>query len=518
MSRQTPWTGLLRRAGQLARLTVDRVAPVAKNALDADKLLQQSMARLIDLRAARYPIAPGAEWAPGEPLRLLLAGYAGSRNTGADVRVEEMIRQFRHLFGDEHVALSILTIDAAKTRGYFKTVRQIPTPQIFPKFLFDVVTEQHGVIACEGSMFKSKFANALSTFMVGALGLATAEHKIAVGYGGEAGAMDPSLEALVRTYCKDATIIARNDNSVRILGNLGIAAESGTDTAWTFTPAPDEVGRQRLIDAGWDGKAPVLALCPINPFWWPVKADLKKGIERAAFKLHDKDHYRSVYFHHGGPEVEAKQDAYLSAIAQATNRFARDGDVFVILVGMEMLDRLACEALQPKLDVPSALFISDEHDMYTLVSVLRQCSALVSSRYHAIVTSMPGEVPSAGITMDERIRNLMIDRGEPALSLEVDDPALADKLYHTLVHLRDDADGVRERIVDCVLTNLERMGVMGQSLVEIVREHHPAFPFRDGLGRAGSPWDHLPAMPPVWQARVDARRDAQTHPEPEQAA
>ncbi|MCZ7681129.1 MAG: hypothetical protein M5U28_21025 [Sandaracinaceae bacterium] len=47
------------------------------------------------------------------------------------------------------------------------------------------------MIACEGSMFKSKFANALSTMMVGALGLATAEEKIAVGYGGEAGAMDP---------------------------------------------------------------------------------------------------------------------------------------------------------------------------------------------------------------------------------------------------------------------------------------------------------------------------------------
>ena len=414
---------VMKNAGKLARRLSKRAAPLANKALDADRWLQRSMAALIDLRAARYPTAPGEEWAPGEPLRLLLAGYAGSRNTGADVRVEEMIHQFRWLFGDEHLALSILTIEPSHTRGYFKTVRQIEMPQIFPKFLFDVVHHQHGVIACEGSMFKSKFANALSTLMVGALGLAAAEHKLAIGYGGEAGAMDPSLEQLVRTYCQDAYIIARNDNSVRVLGELGVAAESGTDTAWTFEPAPAEVGRQALLDAGWDGEKPIVALCPINPFWWPVKPDIRKGIEHKAFKLHEKEHYRSVYFHHGGREVEDKQDAYLQAIADATNRFAADRDVFVILVGMEMLDRLACEALLPKLTRSASLFISDEHDMYTMISVLHQCSALVSSRYHAIVTSMLGEVPSAGITMDERIRNLMIDRGEPELSARGRRPA-----------------------------------------------------------------------------------------------
>ena len=35
-----------------------------------------------------------SRWRPGQPLKLILAGYVGTRNTGADVRVEEMIRQF----------------------------------------------------------------------------------------------------------------------------------------------------------------------------------------------------------------------------------------------------------------------------------------------------------------------------------------------------------------------------------------------------------------------------------------
>ena len=43
----------------------------------------------------------GNAWQPGEKLKLLFAGYNGTRNTGSDVRVEEMLRQFRHILGAE---------------------------------------------------------------------------------------------------------------------------------------------------------------------------------------------------------------------------------------------------------------------------------------------------------------------------------------------------------------------------------------------------------------------------------
>ena len=98
---------------------------------------------------------------------------------------------------------------------------------------------------------------------------------------------------------------------------------------------------------------------------------------------------------------------------------------------MEALDRRACEIMGQELDgVP--LFISDQYDMYQLVSILRNCHLLVSSRYHGIVTSMPTLVASAGVTMDERIRNLMRERGQTDLLLEVDDPDLSSKLVVVL--------------------------------------------------------------------------------------
>ena len=84
---------------------------------DADLVLQQSMAAMIEWSASRYAVDPGDQWKAGEPLLLLFAGYAGSRNTGADVRVEEMIRQVRFLLGDDLADLSILTIDPECTRA-----------------------------------------------------------------------------------------------------------------------------------------------------------------------------------------------------------------------------------------------------------------------------------------------------------------------------------------------------------------------------------------------------------------
>src|SRR4029450_9484355 len=117
---------------------------------------------------------------------------------------------------------------------------------------------------------------------------------------------------------------------------------------------------------------------------------------------------------------------------------------------------------------------SDEHDMYTLVSLLRRASFLVSSRYHAIVTSMPGRVPSAGITMDERIRNLFSDREHTELLMNVDDADLEERLFDVLEQLAQDADRIREGIGRCVVRNLERMGDMGRVLGDHVRGVGPA--------------------------------------------
>ncbi|HXN18552.1 MAG TPA: polysaccharide pyruvyl transferase family protein [Candidatus Binatus sp.] len=457
-----------------------------------DLLLEAWVSGLIEFNKFEWMLGAGEAWKPGTKLKLLFAGYNGTRNTGSDVRVEEILRQVRRILGAENVELSVMSQNFELTRGYFGDARQVPLPDLFPPFLHSEVRKNDGVVACEGSMFKSKFANALTTMMIGALGIAAAQNKLSVGFGAEAGEMDPLLQKMCKRYCRDSLIITRNIESQSVLGKLGVPTELGTDTAWTFEPLGPEYGRKALLDAGWDGKMPVLGICPINPFWWPVKASLAKWWAHSIAGAYKNSYYRTIYFHRSGREVDAAYEQYLTAMAGSVARYKESRPVFPVLVAMEMLDRDACQRVAEKLG-GAPVFASDRYNMYEIVSILRSCDRMLSSRYHAIVTSMPAGVPSAGVTMDERISNLMRERGHNHLLARVDDPDLNDKIVASLKLLDSDTEEIRDAIGETVARNSLLMARMGTYFEEQVARRYPGFPIRSGvLG-----WqDYLPPLSP----------------------
>src|SRR3972149_166153 len=106
---------------------------------------------------------------------------------------------------------------------------------------------------------------------------------------------------------------------------------------------------------------------------------------------------------------------------------------------------------------------------------------MVSSRFHGIVTAMPALVPSAGVTMDERIRNLMRERGHDHLLLEVDDPDLEEKLFLLMQRLLGEMEAVREGIGRPVARTLKTMAPMGTCREDPVQHRYPEFPVRTGL-------------------------------------
>jgi polysaccharide pyruvyl transferase WcaK-like protein len=455
-----------------------------------DFVLVAWVSALIEIRRFGWMFGLGQRWTPGEKLRLLFAGYNGTRNTGSDVRVQEMLRQVRHVLGADHTEFSVMTQNFDRTKGYFEGTRQTHLPDVYPPFLFRQVRQNHGVVACEGSMFKSKFANALTTMMIGSLGLASAENKLSLAYGGEAGHMDSIIQSMCKRYVQDSLVITRNVESQTLLSSLGIPTELGTDTAWTFEPHPPGYARKTLREAGWDEKAPILVLCPIHPFVWPVKASVGKYLARVTTGAYKDSQYRTVYFFESGSEVNRKYNHYISGFTKAAQAFLERHRVFPILVGMERLDAVACRDIARKIPgVP--VFTSDDYDMFQMVSILRACSYMVSSRYHGIVASMPSLVASAGVTMDERIRNLMRERGHQHLLLTVDDPNLEPRLLQMMESLVREAESVREGIGRAVVRNLKVMARMGTYLEDAVRRTYPEFPLRSGV----LSWeDYLPPL------------------------
>jgi polysaccharide pyruvyl transferase WcaK-like protein len=129
--------------------------------------------------------------------------------------------------------------------------------------------------------------------------------------------------------------------------------------------------------------------------------------------------------------------------------------------------------------------------MYQMVSILRAGHMMASSRFHGIVTSMPALVPSAGITMDERIRNLMKDRGHEDLLMNVDDADLEPKLLAALEKLATEGERIADGIGRTVVKNLRLMARMGVYFEEELRRRYPDFPTRQGQ------WSWEDYLPPL---------------------
>jgi polysaccharide pyruvyl transferase WcaK-like protein len=302
--------------------------------------------------------------------------------------------------------------------------------------------------------------------------------------------MDPLVAKMCARYCKQSLVITRNEESRRILSELGVPTQLGTDTAWTFEPRPAEYGQRVLRQVGWDGRTPVLVVCPINPFEWPVRASVMKYALHGLTGAYKDSHYRTVYFHNSGPVADRAYQHYLNSIANAVHAFRTQRKVFVIMVATERLDARPANRIAEKLGgIP--VLTSDQYNMYELVSILRCCHMMASSRYHGIVTSMPALVPSAGITMDERIRNLMRERGHQELLTTVDDPDLDQKLLAALNVLATDGERISDGIARTVVKNLKVMAQMGVFFEEEVQRRYPDFPTRAGEWS----WeDYLPPM------------------------
>ena len=93
--------------------------------------------------------------------------------------------------------------------------------------------------------------------------------------------------------------------------------------------------------------------------------------------------------------------------------------------------------------------------------------------------------------MDERIRNLMQERGHTDLLMNVDDPDLEPRLLKALEKLYNDGDSVADGIGRTVVKNLKVMARMGVHFEEEVQKRYPDFPTRKGE------WiweDYLPPM------------------------
>ena len=344
----------------------------------------------------------------GQPLKILLVGYNGARNTGADARVVALVQQLEMALGAQQHQLTVMTLDTDNVAGYFaKHVRLWHFSTMFVFKLLRACSQHHVAILCEGSTLTPTFADALCVFYCEAAGVMRQQGKPCIAYGSEVGQLNGWLAKLSSDLCSDTYFIVRTEGSLHNLQALGLKGHVGTDTAWTFKDKDGEVwARQKLMAAGWDGRQPLMGVAPLNAFWWPVKPSIwrwiKAQLTRNFTLLYDK-----FYFFSDSAERRQQYDNYLQAMASATNRYSQQHGAFVVILGMEQLDARSCQHLEQRIYAPHAVFTSRDCDVFLMTGLLRQLSILLTSRYHASVLSMEQGCPIVAVSIDARLNGVM---------------------------------------------------------------------------------------------------------------
>ena len=309
----------------------------------------------------------------------------------------------------------------------------------------------------------------LTLFFCEAAGIMKQQGKPCIAYGSEAGHLDEFMKKPVLDLCSETYFIARSQDSLEIIKELGMNGHIGTDTAWTFKSLDKkEWALTKLKETGWDGTQPLLGIAVINPFWWPIRpsvVDLFKAIITGNWDLH----VNKWYFFAWSKKRAVLFDNYIKYIATAINHFAKKRDHHVIIIGMEMLDIDACNKLQTQILSKPAIFSSKNYDGYELTEILRNLTLLVTSRYHARVLSMEGHVPAVAISMDERLDNIYGELGHEKLLLKVDDTKLEHSLLDALDYAHLNYASIKEQIKNKLpyfYTTMEDMGDYFKTFVE----------------------------------------------------
>jgi polysaccharide pyruvyl transferase WcaK-like protein len=425
------------------------------SAPDPDSVLLEDFQALIEQHAAVH--IPSVR-RPG-PLRILLLGYCGAGNTGADVRTIEIIRQLRRLCVGHELDLSLFACGDIFDHPVLQSVRRlIPGSAYLPEVLEQEIPGFDVVLNVEGSTYTSKFSDALAALLIGGVGLAAAHGLLACAYGVDSGEMTPRLTQFAKHTARRVDIMCRSAGAERRLEQLGLTVQPGADTAWGFRADP---GSRPDLPQSY------VALCPNNPYWWPVRTDVRRAFVLDAKGETSPLRYGPCLFHSWDESRAQRYAAYRQEFSDLAVGLRQQGHT-PVLVAMEVLDRVTCEQIAASLPFEVQVLSRATHDLNAIVATLEGAQWVVTTRYHAAVLALSNRVPVIGVSMDTRIDQLFAENGLADWIFSCDTPHFAELALARIV-AADQTAGVSREGLQAIYgaiaaTQFERFEVMGRKL------------------------------------------------------
>jgi polysaccharide pyruvyl transferase WcaK-like protein len=377
------------------------------------------------------------------PPKVLLIGYNGANNTGAEALLQADIQDFRVVFGEDAVLTVPAVKDAANLRRYLlegPTLQIVSIPSVFFGAVRRLVREHDLVVLVEGSAYMDTWTSALLWYFLWATRCAAQEGKPCLAYAVDAGQLRPRNQRLVRRYASSTNlVVTRSEAAAERLRGWGVTApvEWTADNAFNFEP--------RLRDEEWatlwpEDQRPAVGIAAVDFYRWPV-------VIRPWGRSQDR--YRWPYYFSTSPERRRASTELARRYARLADRVVEEHDRSVALICMEELDEPIARAIHHEMAHAdrARVFSSREHDASRMTAVLRRLGVLVTSRYHASVLSLAAAVPQLAVGHDLRLRTLYSELGiEDRYFLTPDQPDVFDRMTDAVDELLSGPVEVRERL------------------------------------------------------------------------
>jgi polysaccharide pyruvyl transferase WcaK-like protein len=367
--------------------------------------------------------------------KVLLLGYNGACNTGAEALLLSDIEDVRAVLGKE----TRITVPTLNRNNLCRYLRESPTlriesiPTLYFQAIDRLVSKHDLVVLVEGSTYMDTWGSALLWAFLWATHRARVRGLPTLAYAVDAGSLSRFNQRLVRRVASGTDlIITRSAAAAERLTSYGVTAPVAVtaDNAFTFQTDPaDEGWVERVWPRAHGG---VVGFSVVDFHLWPVV--MRPWGRRP-------DCYKWPYYFSRSAERRKAGEALARGYAELVDSVIAEDGRSVALVCMEPVDQPLAErilALSRHRD-RVRVFSSRQHNASRMTVLLRSLDLLVTSRFHAAVLSLAAQVPQIAVGHDFRLDALYRDLGlRDRFFVEAHSPQLFEQLRLCMDDLLDD--------------------------------------------------------------------------------
>ncbi len=342
-------------------------------------------------------------------LNVMLMGYNGANNTGAEALLLADIADVRAVLGPE-ARITIPSLNPTNLRRYIKETPQqriAPVPSVFFLELWRLIRQQDLVLLVEGSAYMDTWTSALLWAFLWGTHCSHLMHKPCLAYAVDAGQLGRFDRWLVKRVASETDmIVARSEAAAERLRGWGVTApmQSTADNALTFEPDPADRG---LLQRAWPeskaGRGVVgMALVDFNLFPVVIRPWGKS-----------EDCYRWPYYFARTPARRRATEQLAAGYAGLADRLIEQHDLSIALIADEQLDERIVTRVLSRMRHPdrTRMFSARDLNASQMTSLLRELDVLLTSRYHACILSLAATVPQVAVGHDLRLKTLYGELG-----------------------------------------------------------------------------------------------------------